>query len=94
MDENNNDILKKLAARRPLFWDIDEKDIPNALVKCDEWVLVRVLQYGTLNDIDLVIAFYGEQRARKVLAAIDMPDVAYAMAHLYLGIDKRKKYAL
>jgi hypothetical protein len=40
-----------LKHRRTLFWDIPEKDIEHALVESDEWIITRVFEYGTLDDI-------------------------------------------
>jgi hypothetical protein len=81
-----------LASRRTLFWDINEKDIPQVLVTSDEWIIARVFQYGTLKDIFAVIDLYGKERTSKILSHLQLPTVASAMAYVYLGVDRYGKY--
>ncbi len=82
-----------LRARRPLFWDINEKDIDRTLVECDEWVIPRVFEYGSLSDIREVISLYGKDRARSVLAELELKPMSRAMAFLFLDMDPEKRYA-
>lgn len=78
---------------KAFFWDINEKDIERTLADSKEWVMVRVFQYGNLDDIDSVIALYGKQRTAEILAKSELPPVAGAMAFLFLGVDPTHKYA-
>jgi hypothetical protein len=82
-----------LSSRRALFWDINENDIERVLVDSDEWVILRVFQYGSLQDIQAVIELYGVMRSKQVLSSLELPPVASAMAYLFLDIDRYKKYA-
>lgn len=77
-----------LQRRKALFWDIPEKDIERVLVESDDWVIMRVFEYGTLNDIFDVINLYGEQKIRAVLSASKMPPVTRAMAYLFFDLDQ------
>lgn len=77
-----------LKYRRTLFWDIPEEDIKCALAESDEWVIMRVFEYGTLNDIFDVIDLYGEQKVRAVLSTSKMPPVTRAMAYLFFDLEQ------
>ncbi len=83
-----------LRSRRPLFWDINEKDIDRALVESDEWVIPRVFEYGSLSDIREVICLYGKDRVSSVLAERKLKPMSRAMAFLFLDMDPEKRYAL
>jgi hypothetical protein len=53
--------MNSLSSERALFWDVNQRDIERVLVESDEWVIVRVFQYGTLEDIKAVIKLYGRE---------------------------------
>lgn len=74
-----------------MFWDINEKDIEKALVESDDWVVARVFEYGTLDDIFDVIELYGKEKVKEILMKSKLPPVSAAMALLYLGVHARKK---
>lgn len=81
-----------LKFRRALFWDINEKDIERVLVESDDWVVTRVFEYGTLNDIFDVIDLYGKKKVKAILTKSDLRPMARAMAFLSLGVDTHKRY--
>ena len=83
-----------LKYRRPLFWDINEKDIEKALVESPDWVVPRVFQYGTLNDIRDVINLYGKERTKRALLKIKMRPLTRSMAYLFLNIDPEERYVV
>jgi hypothetical protein len=83
----------QLKSRRALFWDINEKDIERVLVESDDWVVHRVFEYGTLEDISDVIDLYGEQKVKAILMKSELRPLSRAMAFLFLGIDTHKRYA-
>lgn len=82
-----------LKQRRALFWDVAEAEIEAALQNAPQWVVPRVFQYGTLEDIDSVISLYGEEKTREILMQTNMEPVTRSMAFLFLGIDKDRRYA-
>lgn len=77
-----------LKSRRTLFWDIPEKDIERALTESDDWVIMRVFEYGTLKDIFAVIDLYGEEKIKAVLSKSKMPSVTRAMAYLFFDLEQ------
>jgi enolase len=83
-----------LLRQRHLFWEIDPSMIEKALVESDDWVIVRVFQYGTIDDIYDVIDLYGEEKVKQVLSTEKLQPMAAAMAYLCLGVDRYKRYAL
>ncbi len=86
-------LKTNLRSRRPLFWDINEKDIDRALIESDEWVIPRVFEYGSLDDIRDVIQLYGSDRVKAVLGTLKLNAMSRAMAFLFLDMDPEKRYA-
>lgn len=82
-----------LKNRSAIFWDVSPADIERVLAESGDWVIVRVFEYGTLDDIRDVIDLYGKARAKKVLSSTPLPPVARAMAYLFLDVDPDNKYA-
>lgn len=76
--------------RRELFWDIKEDDIPKALRDSAEWVIVRVFEYGNLDEIRKVINLYGEDYVKEVLMQATLRPMARAMARLFLSINPKQ----
>ncbi|MEI9921121.1 MAG: hypothetical protein WDO14_20345 [Bacteroidota bacterium] len=83
----------RLVNRRPLFWDISPESIKTALQKNDDWAIVRIFQYGTLDDILDCIELYGKKKVTAVLSSSKLRPMAYAMGHLFLGVDTESKYS-
>lgn len=69
-----------LINRHPLFWEISPEKIPSLLNDNIEWVIVRVFEYGTMNDIFDVIDFYGETLVKGVLENSQLNPVASTIA--------------
>jgi hypothetical protein len=86
-------MQNNLKKRRPLFWDINENDIEKALVESVDWVVVRVFEFGSIEDIFDVIELYGKQKVREILTRETLQPVSAAMAFLFLDIDVRRKHA-
>ena len=85
-------MTTNLRFRRPLFWDIHENDIERVLLESDEWVIPRVFEYGSLEDIWDVIELYGRDKVRQVLTSQKLKPMSRAMAFLFLDIDIDKRY--
>lgn len=77
----------KINLAKELFWDIPEKNIPLALIQSSEWVVVRVFEYGTLEEIAEIIKFYGKEKVKELLSKSNLRPVAKAMAWLFLEVD-------
>ena len=86
-------LKTNLRFRRPLFWDINEKDIDRVLAESDEWVIPRIFEYGSLDDIRDVIHLYGSDRVKTVLGNLKLTPMSKAMAFLFLDMDPEKSYA-
>lgn len=71
-----------------LFWDIDKSRIPMALVDNDDWAIVRIFEYGSLQDIQETIELYGEGKVTSVLSKERLRPMAASMAFLFLNIDR------
>lgn len=84
----DTDLLK----RKELFWEISPERIPQALVENDDWVIVRVFEYGQVDDIFNVIELYGEEKVKAVLSTENLKPVAAVMAYLFLNVDRYGKY--
>ena len=52
---------------RPLFWDIEKASVDHE--KHDAFIIARVMERGTREDVRLVWDFYGELRIKEVLLA-------------------------
>ncbi len=83
-----------LQKQRHLFWEIDSSMIEKALIESDDWVIVRVFQYGNFQDIYDVIDLYGDEKVKQVLRTERLKPMATVMAYLYLGVDRYNTYAL
>lgn len=83
-----------LEHRRSLFWDIAENTIPSVIAHSPEWVVYRVFEYGSLADIDAVIALYGPEEVKAILGNSPMKPVTRSMAFLFLGFDPQGYYAV
>lgn len=57
-----------------------------------EWVISRVFEYGSIADIDQVIALYGTEKVVGILTKTTMRPITRAMAFLFLGIDSDGRY--
>lgn len=82
-----------LKQRRELFWDINENDIAQAFSESKEWVILRVFDYGSIEDISELIQFYGEQDVKKVLIAEKLSRVTKVMAFMFLDVKKEENVA-
>jgi hypothetical protein len=84
--------MNNLIHRKELFWEINPDRIEQILRDADDWVIVRVFEYGELEDIFDVIALYGEEKVKTVLQTEKLKPVASVMAYLFLGVDRYNKY--
>lgn len=82
-----------LLTRKELFWEINPNSIEAAFRENDDWVIVRVFEYGTLEDISDVIEFYGKEKTSEVLAREPLKPTAAAMAYLFLNVDRYGHWA-
>ena len=81
-------MTTNLKYRRALFWDIPEGNIEQALAESDEWVVNRVFEHGTLDDIFEVIDLYGGARVKALLSQSKMGRVTRAMAYLFFDLEE------
>lgn len=81
-----------LVNRSTLFWEISPERIATTLRENDDWVIVRVFEYGTIEDIFNVIRTYGETKVREVLCYEKLKPIAAAMAYLFLNVDRYGKH--
>lgn len=79
----------RVELSRSLFWDINEKNIGNALLESDEWVIPRVFEYGTLEEISELIKYYGRKKTIDVLINLkdNIKPVTKAMAWFYFDLE-------
>jgi hypothetical protein len=70
---------------RGLFWEIDESAISKALLEADEWVILRVFEYGTLDEISDIINYYGQENTLAILLKLkgELKPMTRALARLY-----------
>jgi hypothetical protein len=73
---------------RALFWDINEQNISLALVESDDWVIPRVFEYGTLEEITALINYYGREKTTTTLLRLkdELKPVTKAMAWFYFDL--------
>lgn len=84
--------MTNLVNRPILFWEIHPSKIPDALQNSADFVIVRVFEYGELDDIFDVIRLYGVNKTKEVLKRATLQQTAAAMAYIFLGIDRYGKY--
>ena len=71
-----------------LFWDVPKKDINKTLAESKDWVVIRVFEYGTIEEIQEIINYYGSSRVVQILkSANHLKPVTVAMARLFLDLN-------
>jgi len=71
-----------------LFWDIPEKDIDKTLLDAKDWVVIRIFEYGTVEEIQEIINYYGRSRVEQILKSTRfLKPVTKAMARLFLDLN-------
>ncbi len=88
----DSDLVDYFVGRPPLFWEISPERIPAVLRENDDWVIVRVLEYGTIEDILQVIELYGREKCIEVLSREKLKPMAASMAYLFLHVDRYKRH--
>lgn len=83
---------KNLILRKELFWEVNPSRIEKILQDSNDWVIVRVFEYGEIDDIFDVIELYGEQKVKEVLRKEKLPRIASVMAYLFLEVDRYNRY--
>ncbi len=86
--------IDNLRQRKTLFWEVDPTRIEQVLRESDDWVILRVFEYGTISDIYEVIALYGDKKVKAVLTHEKLKPLTAAMAYFFCGIDRYGKYGL
>lgn len=84
---------ERLQQRHALFWEVSPNRIKDVLRESDDWVVVRVFEYGEIQDIFDIIELYGEEKVKNILQRERLKPMAAVMAYLFLDIDRYKKYA-
>jgi hypothetical protein len=73
---------------RTLFWDVNEKNINDILEHSREWVVNRVFEYGTIEEIDEIINLNGKEQCIQMMTqATQLKPVTKAMARLFLDLN-------
>lgn len=88
----NKASFNHLLRQTSLFWEVDPKELMNVLVQSDDWVVGRVFEHGSLDDIAAVIALYGKDKVSAILNEANLKPVAAVMAYLFLGVDRYRRY--
>ena len=71
-----------------LFWDVAKKDIDKTLTGSRDWVVIRVFEYGTVEEINEIINYYGRSSVIQILkSASFLKPVTRAMARLFLDLN-------
>lgn len=84
--------MTNLINRKELFWEVSPSSIEQVLRESDDWVIVRVFEYGEIEDIVDVIELYGKEKTKSILLKADLKPVAAVMAYLFLGADRYNRY--
>ncbi|MBX2894675.1 MAG: hypothetical protein KF763_04490 [Cyclobacteriaceae bacterium] len=87
-------LATNLINRTSLFWEINPNRIASVLEENDDWVIVRVFEYGTIEDIAEVIRVYGKAKVIEVLRQEKLTPIAASMAYLFLHVDRYGRHPL
>jgi hypothetical protein len=90
--ELDTDLVGYFVGRPPLFWEVRPERIATVLRENDDWVIVRVFEYGTIEDILEVIELYGRDKCIEVLSREKLKPMTASMAYLFLGVDRYGKH--
>lgn len=72
-----------LISRRILFWEIEPERIESVLRESPEWVIPRVLHYGSIEDIANLVNLYGKEKLKYVMDNIPLKRWDKSMAELF-----------
>lgn len=89
----NREHIRKIA-RKSLFWEVPEQHIEQVIEESPAWVVQRIFEYGSLRDIEAVIALYGAGRVRELLREVQMTPMVRSMAFVFLDYDPEGYYAV
>jgi hypothetical protein len=80
-----------LELSQELFWDVDLKRASSLVEYNPHWVLPRIFEYGSLDEIADIIHYYGEEASKKILIEQkdELKPMTKAMAHVFLNIELR-----
>lgn len=91
--KSSRTVAGKMEEKHSLFWEVNPDEIKNILNESDDWVVVRVFEYGTVEDIFDVIKLYGAEKVKTILMREKLKPMAAVMAYLFVGVDRYKRYA-
>jgi len=87
-------LKTNLINRNALFWEISPDRIAKVLRENDNWVIMRVFEYGTIEDITDVIQVYGKAKVIDILSREKLKPIAASMAYLFLNVDRYGRHSL
>ena len=60
----------------------------------DDWVIVRIFEYGSIEDIKEVIRVYGKAKVIEVLRQEKLKPIAASLTYLFLHVDRYGRHTL
>lgn len=75
---------------KELFWDIPASEISAVIVNSPEWVIPRVFEYGSLQEIADLVKLYGTEKSIEVVKRVSLKPMARTMAYFFLDVDLPK----
>lgn len=85
--------MNNLLRRRELFWEVSPERIEGVLRESSDWAIVRIFEYGELEDIADAIRLFGREKVKNVLSKEKLNKIGAVMAFLFLGVDRYNRYA-
>ena len=64
----------KLELSKQAFWDVDMKSIEDKEDTYATWIIKRIAQYGTIDDMVSIDVYYGRKRIQGVLNSMSQKE--------------------
>lgn len=64
----------KLELSKQAFWDVDMKSIEGKEDTYAAWIIKRIAQYGTIDDMVSIDVFYGRKRVLEILSSMSQKE--------------------
>ena len=69
----------KLILSPQAFWDVDLKSIQGKEKEYASWIIKRIAQYGTVDDMVSINLFYGRQKIIEVINSMSESEKSKSM---------------
>jgi len=80
---------QKLIISQRAFWDVDFEKLMSQVDNYPEFIIRKVFEHGTFDDVLKILNYFGQQKIIEVLTkTIYLPEITLHFAAAFFKIDK------